>query len=597
MCVRLLILLQVVAAFQLRTTPWTTTTRQLSSSKRFSSSFDEEATRAFKRALQGSASSNGGGLVKAAKLLAKDAEIRVQVTKKDAEQLLDGIPAISAATTAAKIDQLKASGDPFNNGNAGGGLAPNPIAAGFIDDDAQRAVQSVYEALQKRALLRGFGSVQLPGGEPCAQARPLTAEALPALIGVNQSALTPGGQGNLWAYAGVALCALEYGGAQVFGVDPLTTVLPLTLGALAVDKVALNGAGFEAAYRLVAPQYREKVVRHEAAHFLTAYLLGCPVESCYISAADALKDPRLSGQAGVMFFDSELNEQMKKGKLTSSSVDRFSIIVMAGIAAEARHYGQAEGGSSDEQAIVSFLSSLGASNNPSSPRLGSSWDLGRIRDQARWGVVQASLLIEEHQASYEALVQCLLSKDNDAEGSKSGFSFGPFGGFGDSSSPPTPSSNLGRCVRAIEDNLPLLANTQESSATAAAAAAAPALAPAAASAVAASLVEVEEGANKLVSELPAVARRRAFVARAAELDRRLASPAAAPPTPATAPPAPAPPSTAPAPAAPAALFPVAAASAGAFGEGLEADKARLRAIDERIAELDVIDGRNGAYGS
>jgi hypothetical protein len=39
-----------------------------------------------------------------------------------------------------------------------------------------------------------------------------------------------------------------------------------------------------------------KVVRHEAAHFLIAYLLGCPIEACYLNAREALKDARLSGQ-------------------------------------------------------------------------------------------------------------------------------------------------------------------------------------------------------------------------------------------------------------------------------------------------------------
>jgi hypothetical protein len=84
---------------------------------------------------------------------------------------------------------------------------------------------------------------------------------------------------------------------------------------------------------------------------------------------------------------------------------------MAGIAGESLEYGKAEGGASDEAAIVELLTST----NPP-------WNLARVRDQARWGVVQAALLLEEHRASYEALVatlerngglgECVLSLEN-----------------------------------------------------------------------------------------------------------------------------------------------------------------------------------------
>jgi hypothetical protein len=61
--------------------------------------------------------------------------------------------------------------------------------------------------------------------------------------------------------AGGGLCALEVFGASAFGVDPFTSLLPLTGAALLLDRLVLNGALFEAATRLVAPQYREKVIR------------------------------------------------------------------------------------------------------------------------------------------------------------------------------------------------------------------------------------------------------------------------------------------------------------------------------------------------
>lgn len=43
-----------------------------------------------------------------------------------------------------------------------------------------------------------------------------------------------------------------------------------------------------------------------------------------------------------MFADPILSKQMAQGKLTKSSIDRFTIVLMGGIAAEAINYGNSE---------------------------------------------------------------------------------------------------------------------------------------------------------------------------------------------------------------------------------------------------------------
>jgi hypothetical protein len=91
-----------------------------------------------------------------------------------------------------------------------------------------------------------------------------------------------------------------------------------------------------------------------------------------------------------------MNSELKRNTLTSETVDRFSIVLMAGIAAEALEFGQAEGGASDEQALISLLSGL-------SP----AWSPSAISMQARWAVLQAILLLRENHDAYSAVVAAM----------------------------------------------------------------------------------------------------------------------------------------------------------------------------------------------
>ena len=175
-----------------------------------------------------------------------------------------------------------------------------------------------------------------------------------------------------------------------------------------LDKLLVNGAVFETATRIFMPEYTDKIRKHEAGHFLFAYLLGCPVEGCVLSTWAALNDARFGGKrttvnAGTSFFDPNLSDEINGRKpLTRSSIDRYSIIVMGGIAAEALNFGIADGGAGDEMALVSFLSNL-------NPRSGGAmtWNIDSIKNQARWGALQAVLLLREYRACYDALVDAL----------------------------------------------------------------------------------------------------------------------------------------------------------------------------------------------
>ena len=354
---------------------------------RSSSSPDDAATprtKEFRDSLAAVTASAEGDLVDVSRPIEilLDGGADVELTRAEGQQLLSGVPLLFKSMQSKNAAAAEASG--ANTGPTQEELLVH----------VQLLTSRLYDALAARKLLRGFRCIG-PGDEPVPD-KNIQSSDLKTLIGFEQSALTPGGNGDIWTYAGVAVCVLEIAGASMAGIDPLVTVLPATAICFGADRLLLRGAVFETCYRTLFPQYRAKVIRHEAAHFLVAYLLGCPIESCIISAWDALVDPRFTGQAGTLFFDPAFSQQMATGQIPRSSLDRYSIIVMAGIAGEALEYGKAEGGASDEAAIIDLFTST----NPP-------WQLDRVRDQARWGVVQAALLLEEHKAAYAALVATL----------------------------------------------------------------------------------------------------------------------------------------------------------------------------------------------
>ena len=267
----------------------------------------------------------------------------------------------------------------------------------------------MYAALRDQGHLRVFGAAdgRVEGRPlPAMGSTAVTPVLLEKVTGMDMESLTPRPT-NAFLLGGVALALVEGMASLYFGIS-LNFLVLATVALAALDQVLVNGAVAETIVRTVLPEYRRKILRHEAGHFLCAYLMGCPVEGCVLSAWAALEDRRFGGRAtsvsaGTSFFDRDLAEQMNGVRpLERSSIDRYTVVVMAGIAAEAVNFGRADGGAGDEQALVQFLSSV-------NPRGGGAkaWDANRIRTQARWGAMQATLLLKEYEASYEALVDAL----------------------------------------------------------------------------------------------------------------------------------------------------------------------------------------------
>ncbi|MBD2571279.1 ATP-dependent Zn protease [Anabaena lutea] len=168
------------------------------------------------------------------------------------------------------------------------------------------------------------------------------------------------------------------------------------LGIATLDNFSLQGKGGTIVLDWLArfsPGYRERIIHHEAGHFLVAHLLGIPVTGYTLSAWEAWKLGQ-PGQGGVILEDSEIAKQLEKGKITVSMCDRYCNIWMAGIAAEMLVFNSAEGGGDDKAKLNQFLAALGFEEKV-------------FEQKQRFYLLQAKNLIQENWEGYQALVEAM----------------------------------------------------------------------------------------------------------------------------------------------------------------------------------------------
>ncbi|MBN3962853.1 ATP-dependent Zn protease [Nostoc sp. NMS8] len=168
------------------------------------------------------------------------------------------------------------------------------------------------------------------------------------------------------------------------------------LGIATLDSFSLQGKGGTIFLDWIAgfsKEHRDRIVHHEAGHFLVAYLLGIPVTGYTLSAWEAWKQGQ-TGQGGVSFDDGELASQLEVGKISAQMLDRYCTIWMAGIAAETLVFNNAEGGSDDKSKLIGVLAILGFSESAYQQKL-------------RFHTLQAKTLLQENWFSYEALVNAM----------------------------------------------------------------------------------------------------------------------------------------------------------------------------------------------
>lgn len=168
---------------------------------------------------------------------------------------------------------------------------------------------------------------------------------------------------------------------------------------LAADQVA-NGGGGEALVidtlgRRLRPGYARRVDLHEAGHFLVAYLVGILPRDYTLSSLDAYRRYRaLNVQAGTQFCDASFQAEVRSGRLSSSSLERYACVALAGVVSEYIRFGQAEGGLGDVRQLDALFSALQFTQK-------------KADGEVRWAVLNVASLLRRHAALQDDLAAAM----------------------------------------------------------------------------------------------------------------------------------------------------------------------------------------------
>ena len=170
--------------------------------------------------------------------------------------------------------------------------------------------------------------------------------------------------------------------AIVFAIVVVTTFdgffFRSTVATLVLDTIAST-----------SPAYRQRILHHEAGHFLVAHLLGIPITGYTLNAWEAFRAGQ-SAQGGTIFAP-------PPPEISAQILQKYCTIWMAGIAAEKSIYDRSEGGSEDRQKLRGVLFLAGKQQQ-------------EIVNQENLATLQAKTLIQTHWEAYEALVIAMGAK-------------------------------------------------------------------------------------------------------------------------------------------------------------------------------------------
>ncbi|KAF9670019.1 hypothetical protein SADUNF_Sadunf13G0024800 [Salix dunnii] len=179
-------------------------------------------------------------------------------------------------------------------------------------------------------------------------------------------------------------------------------ILLFSLGLLflwTLDSVSFNGGlgslVLDTVGHTFSQKYHNRVIQHEAGHFLIAYMVGILPRGYTLTSLEALqKDGSLNVQAGTAFVDFEFLEEVKTGKVSATTLNRFSCIALAGVAAEYLLFGYAEGGLADINKLDMLIKGLGFTQK-------------KADSQVRWSVLNTILMLRRHEGARAKLAEAM----------------------------------------------------------------------------------------------------------------------------------------------------------------------------------------------
>lgn len=131
-----------------------------------------------------------------------------------------------------------------------------------------------------------------------------------------------------------------------------------------------------------SPAYRDRIVHHEAGHFLVAYLLGIPVTDYTLTATEAL-------QAGYRGIGGVQIEPLPESSTDLDLVADYCAVCMAGRVAEKLSFQSIQGGMDDVNWLRSRTKALQIN----------------AQKYEQQGSLKARRLIKEHWQAYLALIE------------------------------------------------------------------------------------------------------------------------------------------------------------------------------------------------
>lgn len=197
----------------------------------------------------------------------------------------------------------------------------------------------------------------------------------------------------------LAICIFTITMASLLGpIIHLSPTVPaaitfVLLGLITVDTLQLKGQTLTIVIDALSPETkRQRIIHHEAGHFLAAYLLGIPIAGYSVTAWDAWKQGH-GDLAGVQLDQETLLQKTTPNELPLV-LERLGTVLMAGMAAEEMIYGSDQGGQGDRYQLREAFKLMELTPQ-------------QMEAKEKWLRLQAQNLLQRHREAYDQLAIAL----------------------------------------------------------------------------------------------------------------------------------------------------------------------------------------------